>query len=115
VDENGNLLQSYWQVDKKQTAGLLGTMFEGETIAVVQNSIQSVVPTQNSSASDEESDEEENESKGIDQEDPKKGPAGYEERPQKPTPDYEDTTDPEPKPEAPTPPPTDSTGPEGYI
>ena len=117
VDENGTLLQSYWQVDKKQAAGLLGTMFEGETIAVVQNAIQSVVPTQNTSDSDDESDDaDKNEDNAIKQ-DPEKGPAGYAERPQLPTPDHEETTEPEPEAEAeaPTPPPTDPAGPEGYI
>lgn len=42
VDANGILLQSYWEVDKKKVADLLNTMFDGETVAVVQDSVQSV-------------------------------------------------------------------------
>ena len=41
------LLNSYWQVDKQQVAKLLETMFNGDTVAVVQNSIQKVIPTNN--------------------------------------------------------------------
>lgn len=54
VDENGYLLNSYWQVDKKQIANLLETMFEGETIAVVQNTIKSVKPSANASGNNDE-------------------------------------------------------------
>jgi len=54
VDENGNLLNSYWLVDKKQIANLLETMFEGETIAVVQNTIKSVKPSANASGNNDE-------------------------------------------------------------
>lgn len=57
VDENGHLLQSYWQVDRQKVANLLETMFDGETVAVVQNSIQSVQKT-NSSASGKDQTEE---------------------------------------------------------
>jgi LCP family protein required for cell wall assembly len=125
VDENGILLQSYWQVDKKQAAGLLETMFEGETIAVVQNAIQTVVPTQDSTDSDEEPDDEEE--TATKEGDSKKGPTGYAEVPQPPTTDPQDIIDPEEEdeveteveteaePEAPTPPPADPTGPEGYL
>ena len=91
MDENGILLQSYWQVDKKQAAGLLETMFEGETIAVVQNAIQTVVPTQDSTDSDEEPDDEEE--TATKEGDSKKGPTGYAEVPQPPTTDPQDIID----------------------
>ena len=128
VDENGYLLNSYWQVDKQQVAKLLETMFNGDTVAVVQNSIQKVIPTNNSTDSDSTEDEEpdnvgdkqdkkdknenqevnEDEDRGInrgrveDQED-------QEEPTQPPAPDHEVPSDTEPTT------PGDITGPEGYI
>jgi len=114
VDENGYLLQSYWQVDKQQVARLLETMFEGDTVAVVQNTIQTVIPTQNSSDSNEDEDKNDEKDKNETNEenlDPEQETARNWERSQLPSPGHET-----PGPSVPvTPPPADPTGPEGYI
>ena len=43
-DEYGNLTQSYWIADNNKTANLLDKLFDGQTIAVVSDSPQPVLP-----------------------------------------------------------------------
>jgi anionic cell wall polymer biosynthesis LytR-Cps2A-Psr (LCP) family protein len=125
VDENGYLLNSYWQVDKQQVAKLLETMFNGDTVAVVQNSIQKVIPTQNSSDNDSTEDEEpdnvvdkqdkkdKNENQEVDEDKEttrdREDDEDQEEQEGPPAPDQEIPSDTEPTT------PGDITGPEGYI
>lgn len=115
VDENGYLLNSYWQVDKQQVARLLETMFKGDTVAVVQNTIQTVIPTENSSGSSEDEDKNDEKDKKDENEnteitrDPEEDDARNWERSQLPSPGHETPSDPV------EPPPADPTGPEGYI
>lgn len=62
VDENGILLQSYWQVDRQKVAKLLDTMLSGKTVAVVQGGVQTPSVKKPTPSEDEDENEDENES-----------------------------------------------------
>lgn len=125
VDENGYLLNSYWQVDKKQIASLLETMFEGKTVAVVQNTIKNVVPSANGSSTKDEDissqdgyisgdDEAGNRDKKTDRMDIKDDPVSPEQNlPQPGSGEQSSEDEPESPPASPS--TQDFTGPEGYV
>lgn len=120
VDENGYLLNSYWQVDKKQIANLLDNMFEGKTVAVVQNTIKNVVPSTNESNNDQKNtssegylpQEEGKPSHNVDKRTDQSNKPGKKEpsEPDRQEPVEDDTDNPPASPAY-----SDLTGPEGYI
>lgn len=120
VDENGYLLNSYWQVDKKQIANLLDNMFEGKTLAVVQNTIKNVVPSTNESNNDQKNtssegylpQEEGKPSHNVDKRTDQSNKPGKKEpsEPDRQEPVEDDTDNPPASPAY-----SDLTGPEGYI